>query len=123
MDANATDPLKGIGPGTFEFWWARHGTTPGFIRDAHTLYFETLAETGIVGFALLIGMLAVPALAAAVARSLRAPPGLRIWIAAAVGGARRVHDRRPRSNGYGRWARSRALSMVLAAVILVGRAG
>jgi hypothetical protein len=84
-DANASSPWKGIGPGTFEFWWARHATAAGFIRDAHSLYFETLAETGIVGFALLAGLLAF-LLAAAVGRSLRGPPGVRIWIAAAVGG-------------------------------------
>ncbi|MEA2156462.1 MAG: hypothetical protein QOE11_2602 [Solirubrobacteraceae bacterium] len=84
-DANATAPWLGIGPGTFEFWWARHGTTPAFVRDAHTLYLETLAETGIVGFALLAGLLAL-LLGSAVVRSLRAPPALRIWIAAAVGG-------------------------------------
>jgi hypothetical protein len=84
-DAEQTAPLKGIGPGTFEFWWSRHGTTPGFVRDAHSLYFETLAETGIPGFALLVGLLAL-LLGAAVVRSLRSPPGLRIWIAAAVGG-------------------------------------
>ena len=84
-DANATDPWKGIGPGTFEFWWARHGTTSAFVRDAHTLYFETLAETGIIGFVLLIGLL-VFFFGAAVVRSLRAPPGTRIWIAAAVSG-------------------------------------
>ncbi len=84
-DAQRTAPWQGIGPGTFEFWWARNSTTPGFIRDAHSLYYETLAETGIVGFALLIGMLAF-LLGAAVVRSLRGPPGLRIWIAAAVGG-------------------------------------
>ena len=85
LDANATDPLKGIGPGTFEFWWARNGTSPAFIRDAHTLYFETLAETGIVGLVLLGGLLAF-LLVAAIARSLRAAPALRIWIASAVGG-------------------------------------
>ena len=82
--ANATAPWQGTGPGTFEFWWARHGTTGGFVRDAHTLYFETLAESGIIGFALLIGLL-VFLLATAVARSLRALPGLRIWIAAGIG--------------------------------------
>lgn len=85
LDANATAPWKGIGPGTFEFWWARNGLTSSFIRDAHTLYFETLAESGIVGFVLLVGLLAF-LLVAARARSLRATPELRIWIAAAVGG-------------------------------------
>ena len=84
-DANATDPLKGIGPGTFEFWWARHATNPAFVRDAHSLYFETFAETGIVGSMLLGGLLAL-LLGAAAVRSLRASPALRTSIAAAVGG-------------------------------------
>src|SRR5262249_12248133 len=57
VHATASDPLRGIGPGTFEFWWARHATTDGFIRNAHSLYFETLAETGIIGLALLGGLL------------------------------------------------------------------
>ncbi|MCA1599444.1 MAG: O-antigen ligase family protein, partial [Chloroflexi bacterium] len=85
LDAAATDPLKGIGPGTFEFWWSRNSTDPAFIRDAHTLYFETLGEMGIIGLALLGGML-LWVLGTALTRSLRAPPGLRLWIAAATGG-------------------------------------
>jgi len=85
LDANATDRLKGIGPGTFEFWWSRHSTTQGFIRDAHTLYFETLGETGIVGLALLGGLL-LWLLGVGLLRSLRAPEGLRVWVAAATGG-------------------------------------
>jgi O-antigen ligase len=85
QDANATAPWNGIGPGTFEFWWARHGTTPAFARDAHTFYFETLAESGITGLALLIGLL-VLLLAVSVVNSLRSPPAVRVWIAAAVGG-------------------------------------
>jgi hypothetical protein len=84
-DANEAHPWKGIGPGTFEFWWARHSTAPLFVRDAHSLYFETLAETGIVGFALLVGLLLF-VVGTGIARSLRAPPGARIWIAAALGG-------------------------------------
>ena len=37
---------KGIGPGTFEFWWSRNGIYPGgFVRDAHSLYMETLAKS------------------------------------------------------------------------------
>jgi O-antigen ligase len=57
VDANATDPLVGIGPGTFEYWWAREGTVSLFLRDAHSLYLETLAEDGIVGLALLLAFL------------------------------------------------------------------
>ena len=54
LDAFSTDPLTGIGPGTYEFWWAENGSLPGFVRNAHTLYLETLAELGIPGLALLL---------------------------------------------------------------------
>jgi len=56
-DAAQTRPLGGIGSGTFEFWWARNSTIDGFIRDAHSLYLETFAELGLVGLALLVGLL------------------------------------------------------------------
>jgi O-antigen ligase len=42
--AQRTDPWRGIGPGTFELWWARNGTTQGFVRDAHSLYAESLGN-------------------------------------------------------------------------------
>lgn len=57
VDAFESEPLTGIGPGSYEFWWAREGSVPGFVRDAHSLYLETLAEMGIVGLALLVGLL------------------------------------------------------------------
>lgn len=85
VDAWETEKLTGIGPGTFEFWWSREGTYPGFVRDAHSLYFESLAELGIVGAALIIGfILAILILGAA--RSFRAPPEVRLGIAAATAG-------------------------------------
>ena len=49
-------PLLGQGSGSFEAWWAGHGSG-GFVRDAHSLYFETLGELGIVGLALLVAFL------------------------------------------------------------------
>ena len=85
VDANATDPLVGIGPGTFEYWWASHATTSGFVRNAHSLYLETLAETGIIGLLLLGGFL-LSLIGTAVRRSLREPADLRISIAAAGAG-------------------------------------
>jgi O-Antigen ligase len=85
LDANSTDPVKGIGPGTYEFWWAREGTVPGFIRDAHSLYFETLAELGIVGL-VLIGGLILFVIAAGAVRTLRATPERRAALAAATSG-------------------------------------
>jgi O-antigen ligase/polysaccharide polymerase Wzy-like membrane protein len=57
LDAFSTSPLGGIGAGTFQFWWAAHGSIFGYVINAHSLYFETLAETGILGTALLVLLL------------------------------------------------------------------
>jgi hypothetical protein len=51
-------PLAGHGAGSYEAWWAQHGSIPHFLRDAHSLYLETLGELGLVGFLLLAGALA-----------------------------------------------------------------
>ena len=85
IDANKTEPLTGIGPGTFEFWWSREGSYPGFVRDAHSLYFETLAELGWVGL-ILVGGFVLGVLGIGVARAIRAPDDLRLALAAAVAG-------------------------------------
>jgi O-Antigen ligase len=57
-DQNATAPLVGTGSGTFQFWWAREGETAETVRDAHSLYMQTLGEVGIVGLLLLLSFLA-----------------------------------------------------------------
>jgi hypothetical protein len=120
VHADATDPLRGIGPGTFEFWWASHATASGFIQNAHSLYFETLAETGIVGLTLLGGMLLWFA-GVAVRRSLRASAGLRLWLAGASGGLAAFLF-----SAAVEWvwqlAAIAAAALVLGAVIVAGRA-
>jgi O-antigen ligase/polysaccharide polymerase Wzy-like membrane protein len=85
VDAGETEPLTGIGPGTFEFWWARHGSYSGFIRDAHSLYLENFAELGIVGLLLIAGFV-FTVLGLGTVRSLRAPPESRLILAAATAG-------------------------------------
>jgi O-antigen ligase len=62
-------PLLGRGAGSFEAWWAQHGTIPTFVRDAHSLYLETLGELGLVGLLLLASAFAAGLVAAA--RGLR----------------------------------------------------
>jgi O-antigen ligase len=57
VDANQTDPVKGIGPGTYEYFWAQHGKLPGFVVNAHSLYLESLGELGIVGLILIVSFL------------------------------------------------------------------
>lgn len=49
-----SEPFVGTGAGTFEYWWATTGDRPGFVRDAHSLYFQTLGELGILGAAVLV---------------------------------------------------------------------
>ena len=75
--------LHGIGPGTFEFWWARHNSVSQFVRNAHSLYIETLAELGIVGALQVVGLFGI-LLVLGTVRALRAPPSTRYALAVAV---------------------------------------
>jgi O-antigen ligase len=63
--AQARDtPLVGRGAGTFELAWLEQQPIGASVRDAHSLYLETLADLGLVGLALLVLALAPPLLAA-----------------------------------------------------------
>ena len=57
VDEWQTRPIEGRGAGSYEAWWAEHATIPAFVRDAHSLYLETLGELGLVGLALLLAFL------------------------------------------------------------------
>jgi O-Antigen ligase len=57
VDEFRSEPLLGGGAGSYESWWARHGTLPTFVQNAHSLYLETLGELGLVGFGLLVAAL------------------------------------------------------------------
>jgi len=50
------DELKGVGAGGFEFWWNRDGGEE-YVRDAHSLYLESLAELGVPGLLLVLAVL------------------------------------------------------------------
>jgi hypothetical protein len=63
-------PLVGRGAGSYESWWAQHGPITYFVRDAHSLYVETAGELGIVGLALILGVLGY-GVATAIARARR----------------------------------------------------
>ena len=54
VDEWQTRPIEGRGAGSYEAWWAEHASIPAFVRDAHSLYLETLGELGLVGLALLL---------------------------------------------------------------------
>jgi hypothetical protein len=60
--------LTGGGAGSFERAWQRRKDAQQKVRDAHSLYFETLAELGPVGLALLVALLLVPVAAALAVR-------------------------------------------------------
>jgi hypothetical protein len=51
-------PIVGRGAGSYEAWWAQHASFSYFVRDAHSLYLETLGELGVVGFVLLLATFA-----------------------------------------------------------------
>ena len=58
----ADDPLSGGGAGGFTRVWLRERPALLFVRDAHNLYLETLAELGPIGLGLLLVALATPLL-------------------------------------------------------------
>lgn len=58
-------PVLGSGAGSFHAYWQEHRPDPSTldtpdVLDAHSLYFETLAELGLVGLALILAALAIP---------------------------------------------------------------
>jgi hypothetical protein len=89
IDAFASSPGRGIGAGGWEPYWGAHSTIPRFVRNPHSLPLQAAAELGIPGIALLVGFVAVIALAAS--RLLRladrgdAPVLIAVLAAAAVG--------------------------------------
>ena len=86
VDEFRSAPLHGGGAGSYEAWWNRHGSFSYTVRDAHSLYLETLGELGIVGFLLLVGALAAAA-TVGVRRLVRARGAERTLVAALLGAA------------------------------------
>jgi O-antigen ligase len=72
-DAGREHPLAGAGSGTFEYLWYRNRNRPTtyVVRDGHSLYLETFAETGVIGLGLLFGAVSLLLLAGFRARRVR----------------------------------------------------
>jgi hypothetical protein len=70
--------LLGRGAGTFDEVWFRYRDVGRVVRDAHSLYLESLAELGLVGVLLIVIVLSIP---------LVAPRGSREPVLAAARGA------------------------------------
>jgi hypothetical protein len=82
LGAFADHPLNGVGSGSFRVEWRRHSDAPRGAFDAHSLYFETLGELGIVGGLLLAAF--VVALVAGVVAAARDNPRDPVLPAAAA---------------------------------------
>ncbi len=57
LNATGGHLLGGSGPGTFQLLWLPRASYYSYVENAHSLYFETLAEVGVVGLVLLVGFL------------------------------------------------------------------
>ena len=51
--------LTGFGPGTYQLVWLPRAPYGSYVENAHSLYFETFSDLGLIGVALLIGFLVV----------------------------------------------------------------
>lgn len=81
VDEFETRPLVGRGAGSYEAWWAEHGSVSYFTRRAHSFYLQTLGELGVLGGLLLLALIGFAT--AAVVRALRRTRGdERITVAA-----------------------------------------
>ncbi|MGO9448809.1 MAG: O-antigen ligase family protein [Solirubrobacteraceae bacterium] len=49
-----TQRLRGTGAGTYQLYYPLYRTGRGYVVDAHSLYLQSLAELGIVGFVLIL---------------------------------------------------------------------
>jgi O-Antigen ligase len=86
IDEFRSAPLQGRGAGSYETWWARHGSFSYFVVNAHSLYLQTLGDLGIVGFLLLVGAFAA-AVTAAVTRLRSVRDHERTAVAGLLGAA------------------------------------
>ncbi len=49
-------PSDGTGAGTFVFWWNEHATDAEFLRQAHNIWLQNMAELGLPGLLLIIAV-------------------------------------------------------------------
>jgi hypothetical protein len=82
LESWVDQPLRGIGSGGFQVEWLKQRDRVDTSGDAHSLYFETAAELGIVGLALLA--LFMGGVAAALVRLLRVDRDAAVGLAAGL---------------------------------------
>jgi O-antigen ligase len=49
-----TDKFHGTGAGTYQLYYTRYRTVRSYVVDTHSLYLQSLAELGVVGFVLIL---------------------------------------------------------------------
>jgi hypothetical protein len=54
LDIYDTQKLRGTGAGTYQQYYPHYRTESTYVVDAHSLYLQSLAELGVVGFALIL---------------------------------------------------------------------
>jgi hypothetical protein len=77
----AAQPLRGVGAGGFGVIWLQYRDVSERVKVAHSLYVETLAELGLVGFVFLVMFLGGVAMSSARARLPGASAALIVWAA------------------------------------------
>lgn len=80
VNATSGHLLGGSGAGTFQLIWTPRAPYFSSVQNAHSLYVETLAETGVVGLGLLVAFFAV-VLGAAVKLAIRSHYEARVRVA------------------------------------------
>lgn len=85
VGAFASDPVRGVGAGGYEFWWNQNGSIQRLISNAHSLFLEFLAELGVIGLALILVFFAAGVLATSGARSRARPEAAGVACMLAAG--------------------------------------
>ena len=84
VDATGGHVLGGSGPGTYQLLWAPRAPYFSYVQNTHSLYLETLAESGVVGLALMAGFFLL-VLGAAIRLCIRSPYEARVRAAGLTG--------------------------------------
>ena len=84
VEASSSERLTVIGPGTFEYWWTQQGGGSQFVRNAHSIYLESLAEMGPVGLIPVLALILWP-FGIAVVLALGGGSEIRRGLSAAAG--------------------------------------
>jgi O-antigen ligase len=61
LDAFDDKPIAGIGAGGYEAWWTSDADFSYSVKNAHSLFFENMAELGLIGLILIVGFIATAA--------------------------------------------------------------